>query len=94
DQVMDSITDSTTILIYPNPAKDKVHIKIISENESPVNIKVLDLKGQLVHFQSSRLQEGENKITLDLSQIHNGLYVIEISTTENVHRGKLLVKKK
>ncbi len=93
DQVMDSIVNSTTISIYPNPAKDKVHIKIMSGYESPVDIKVLDLKGQLVHFQSFLLQEGENKITMDLPQIHDGLYLLKVITPESVYRRKLLVKK-
>jgi len=83
----DTIPDTTTtvlnlemeqIVIYPNPAEEKVFIQINSSNKE-VEILLTDLTGKLLIRKQFELHGAENLLTFDLSEIKSpGLYFIKV----------------
>ena len=64
--------DNPIINIYPNPAKESLHIKNNQKIEI-TSIKIVNANGQIIkHFDS-------RKTHLDISEICSGLYFLEIS---------------
>ena len=62
------------VRIYPNPAKEKIEIEL---NDGVMKkIKLFDLSGRQILIKESIGQRG----TIDLSEIENGIYILEIET--------------
>jgi hypothetical protein len=60
------------IEIYPNPAKDKLLIKLISI--CPATVQVCSLEGKVM-LQKELKNKAE---TFDISQLSRGIYVIKV----------------
>lgn len=81
-------TKKLDVVVFPNPAKNKVSIKIQDEVK-PVNIKLIDLNGKVV------LQQFFHKpdATIYLDNLASGVYQLVLSTTDNnAHFTQKIVK--
>jgi len=74
------------ISLYPNPIKDVLNISTGSTDSSPVKIDIHGLDGRLMH--SSQQLAAYGRISLDLSKLSKGLYVLTLSigNTKTVHK--------
>jgi len=68
------------ITVYPNPTNGLVHIKIPNQNIQ--NIKVYDLRGQLI--------KETNQSQFNLSNYSNGPYFIKAQTKQGIYTYKLI----
>jgi uncharacterized repeat protein (TIGR01451 family) len=68
------------LTLYPNPATNIIHV--VSENGQNSVIKILDLNGRLV--MTERLNNG--KVSLDVSNLTNGMYVISTIGVNGIER--------
>ncbi len=77
------IVDSfeTRFVIFPNPAQNKLHIEIGTLNQSEYEITIYNLFGNKVLVSS--LGQTKNLKELDISQLQNGLYLIELKGPSN-----------
>lgn len=77
-------TDILESVLYPNPAKDFVYIKL-SKNISKLahTIDVYDIMGVKQISGDSNLLF-DNQIGINLQQLKQGRYIIKISFTENI----------
>ena len=83
-----SATNELPLLVYPNPANDKITIQYSTQDD--VTIEILDLQGKTVY--SSIQASGFNqKINLDISKLSNGLYTILVKDTTSQGVRKLSV---
>lgn len=73
--------------LYPNPAKDIV--KISSPGDLPVAIKIVDLSGRTVYETDAVFKDGE----VNVANLVNGVYIVQIRTSENVIVQKLFIQK-
>ncbi|NOX46394.1 MAG: T9SS type A sorting domain-containing protein [Chlorobi bacterium] len=89
----DSIPNYERVNIYPNPARDEIHISYYSEIETNLSVQIVNMNGQGVFTKSYNLLEGNNEFSLNLFQVRNGLCVIEIKTAYNISHRKILVNK-
>jgi len=64
-------TNKNTILLFPNPVKDYLHLQI--ENAEQVEFRILDLQGKLV-------QSGSYQDRIDCTSLPSGVYLIETET--------------
>jgi hypothetical protein len=76
-----------TISIYPNPATDNLYIE---SDISIKNIELLHVSGKVVFSGKSNTS---NIISVDISTLPRGAYVIKISTENNGVYRKLIVLK-
>ena len=81
-------TRRTTLLLYPNPAKDVVKISLGEEIIKVMN--VFDNSGKLV-FTETKTAKGV--VDLPLAGISGGLYMVEVRTDTDVFRQKLVIHK-
>jgi PKD repeat protein len=71
--------------IYPNPSKGILNIESATKNIS--SVQVFDITGQLIL--ESTLENDNSKVSLDISNYKNGLYIIKINSIE----GNNIIKK-
>ena len=77
-------TGSGTVKVYPNPAKDILYIQI-PEREVDFKVRLIDLTGQtLLESQST---------TLNVSNIKNGIYLLNIKTPDFELNKKVIISK-
>jgi hypothetical protein len=75
----ESITDATTILIYPNPVQDKATLTFSAEGNNN-HLFVYDITGRIVMTGSlGTLHKGIQKATIDVSSLQAGTYIIRIN---------------
>lgn len=82
------------ISLYPNPAGEILNIELYAEKESAINILVLNQIGQVVINKSENLSFGNNKFSLNTSELQNAYYTIKfIATDGTVVQEKFIIMK-
>lgn len=91
------ITSSTndlkvnTIIIYPNPASDKIYIK--SNNISKISrIEILNIIGKTVHQMDNPVSV-LNEISLKVADLPAGIYLIRVLSNGNVQSMRFLISR-
>lgn len=82
---------TTSTYAYPNPSSGKVILQYQLEQDSPVSISVLDLRGCTVLRSDQSVQSaGIRHSEVDLSSLPAGLYLCQIRTDKGIETLKLL----
>ena len=82
------------ISLYPNPAGETLNVTLYAEQESAINIQVLNQLGQEAIYKSENLSLGNNKFTLNISDLQNGYYTIKLIASDGtVVQEKFIVLK-
>lgn len=93
EEINISAPTSNKYFIYPNPAKDLVHIDLIDQNNQPANNgsisgELFDLTGQ----SKSKVQINDNKATFSVSGLNKGVYVLRINVNNQVESHQIIVE--
>jgi hypothetical protein len=72
------------LLIYPNPANEKVIIEL--GNLSGEYLKIMNAIGQIVYAAEIK----NTKIEIDLSDFANGIYTLQVQTAKGIVLKKLV----
>ena len=78
--------------LYPNPATQgwaNLEYNSISDNE--VSISFFDMAGNVVSVETQSIYSGINLLSLDVSDLNHGLYIVEIKNGENQIHQKLVI---
>ena len=81
-----SVSESKTqsnLIAYPNPASNKLYLKIF--NSEKFIVRVYDLQGKQV------LQKQLDSNFIDISGLSNGLYLVEVFNYGKVHSFKICI---
>lgn len=70
--------DEIKFQIYPNPSNDYVNIEFNSNSNQKLEIKLFDIKGNLVKQQYQILNEGFCKLNFETKTINNGKYYLQM----------------
>ena len=83
--------DASNVAVYPNPAANQITISLSNTTETIASIRILDVLGkQIMSFQNMEVSSK----TLEVSNLLNGIYFIEIETKNNkITKQKLIIKK-
>lgn len=73
---------NTQASIYPNPAHNNFTTAFNFDFEQPVLLQVYDMAGRKVLTENFIATEGVNSRKTDVSQIANGVYIVEITSGE------------
>ena len=77
--------------VYPNPVANTLTVQYRLDEDSPVNISVLDLTGRMVLYQPEALQSaGINHAMLDFTSLPAGIYMCQIRTKRGVETVKVI----
>ena len=79
--ITSQIKEQPVLQIYPNPASDVIRIQTETDQ---IDTRIFSLSGQFI----SRF---ENQSTIPVSQLPNGLYLLEIKTKQSIQMHKINV---
>jgi hypothetical protein len=78
-----------SVNVYPNPANNTFTVAFNSE--SPVNIDIININGQLVKSINVNTV-GFNTQLVDVNDLSTGVYIVRLSNGYNVHTQKLVIE--
>lgn len=78
--------------LYPNPATEKVNIMVASAQNSNATITISNLLGQVVYTESTTLNSGANYMSVNVSNLNKGIYVVNVKSTTGSTTQKLIVR--
>ena len=70
-------------------------LSLNTQNEGVITVSVYDITGHLVAtpVQNHSLVNGENKFTINTSELNNGIYFVTLNTSNGKETVKLIVNK-
>lgn len=78
---------------YPNPFSSETNFQINLSNPSSIKVEIFNINGQLVLTEERKnLPKGQNLITLNLSEIHKGIYNCSFSNSNNLIVTRKIIK--
>ena len=83
-----NLLDNNQIRIYPNPTEGKIMIQNLTPSKSE-EIIVRNILGEVVYIQNSNI----NLTTLNISNLENGIYFVEIYTENGIRIEKIILSK-
>jgi hypothetical protein len=92
----DEVTEADTpseLLLFPNPAKDKLNITYNSDNYSGVAINIYDVTGRMVSTTKFEATKGLNTYTMSLADLSKGIYVLMLQNEGTRLTQKLIIDK-
>jgi hypothetical protein len=78
--------------IYPVPARQVLNTQLLSNNEKPAKLTVVDMSGKVVINRSFTLAPGINNCALDVMKLHSGVYILRINSGGTIESRSILVQ--
>lgn len=79
--------------IVPNPVKNNATVYMTIDNASIAQLKVTDIAGRVIKFNTVLMNEGVNKFDVDVTGFANGIYVMEIKNGDIIASQKFVIEK-
>ena len=70
--------------VFPNPATDKINLKLLATTSSPVTIQILDMSGKCIYTQNNVLKTGNQEVSVPLNHIAMGMYLVSVQDNEGL----------
>lgn len=80
-----NVATGAGVKVYPNPAKEVLHIEVYAENKLPLTVTLTDIHGTIMKKISSEVSAGVNHIVTDMKTFVPGIYTLQ------VYRGNSLI---
>lgn len=80
------------VAVYPNPANNKVMMNINADESAMAEIEIINVIGKTVATQHQRVNVGGNSLSIDVSSLKAGIYMISTQVNNKVNVTKLMVK--
>ena len=64
--------------VWPNPVLDNVNVTLQSDKNQNLSLRVVDYNGRVVRTQVVNVTRGVNQITVNMSTLTKGMYVIQV----------------
>ncbi len=82
---------SKAFSVWPNPVLDNVNVTLQSDRNQNLNLRVVDFNGRVVRSQVVNATRGVNQITVNMSTLNKGMYVIQV-IGENLNLNEKVIK--
>lgn len=69
---------AASMAIWPNPAQEMATLRIASTTGGPLRLRLLDALGRLVWEREETVFEGDNRVSIDLSNLTPGAYWVSV----------------
>ncbi|WP_018478560.1 T9SS-dependent M36 family metallopeptidase [Pontibacter roseus] len=80
-------------ILYPNPAQNRITLKLAKQAEGKVVVTVANAQGQQVRQQELSAEEANNETALSLEGMASGIYYFTISTGQATTTHKIIIRK-
>lgn len=89
---IEDITDHVQVLVYPNPSNGIIAIELMNiQMAESISLRLINTLGQLIISSEEKISSKKLKKEIDLTQVANGIYHLEIRTMTSVVRKKLII---
>lgn len=79
--------NSINITVFPNPANQQITIE--TDAVDNYSVKIISINGQTIIHQ---IMSGTNRINIDIHELSNGIYFLELATNKGMNVRKLIVQ--
>jgi hypothetical protein len=86
------LANNNTFTIYPVPTTGVLHIDVQSNIATNAVVKVINTQGQVLKTVLMELEKGENKNEIDITDLPNASYQIQVTDGKMMSFGKMIVK--
>jgi hypothetical protein len=80
--------DNLSFELFPNPSDNRISLKIMSESQGQIEIRIFDLTGRLISRNPDRKISLYYERTLNIAMLPSRLYRVAV-----VHDGKYITRK-
>lgn len=84
--------NSSNSIIFPNPAKNSTSLLLELNENSSVDLVILNTMGQILKAIKIQGQIGENNVNLDLNGMSTGIYFVNIKVGNSISTKKLIIE--
>ena len=88
-----AFVQSSNIVASPNPFNQSINFEIELEEGGEFELQIFNAKGELVHNQNLRLNQGNNNIPFDGSNLNSGMYNYRLVNNSGYNSGKIFLVK-
>lgn len=86
--------DENKISASPNPVTEKTTLQFYLQKNEKVSVLIYDITGKIVkEFKDQNFSQGKNLFLIDMKEMKSGLYVLELKSSQNAKRIKLIKNK-
>ncbi len=78
--ISDVESNLSAVNVFPNPATDRVDVSYTSDVSARTTVEIFTITGQRIYNESISSNEGDNLISLNVSDYRNGTYLIRLTT--------------
>lgn len=85
---IDDFEGMNDLIVYPNPATDNIYVDYSLTDAYKVTFRLMDAAGKVIAIDNVEAAAGDNKYSMNVSNLSKGFYMMEISS----EKGKVLRK--
>ena len=89
---LDGGTAIANLDVYPNPSRDVFNVAFTSDDVQNLEVRVLNIVGEVVYTENLQQFVGEYTKQIDLSDNAKGIYFLEIETNDGIINKKLILQ--
>lgn len=85
-----SFEKENDIQLFPNPVDKIAHVSFVSSQQEIVKLMLTDLTGKLLFSETNKVSKGVQQLTVDVSMLPAGTYILLLKGQEIIQRIKFL----
>ena len=88
----DELSTISSLDVYPNPSRDVFNVEFTSESKQSIEVRVVNLVGEIIFTENLKDFEGEYSHSFNLSEYSKGIYLLELDTDNGIVNKKLILQ--
>ena len=84
--------NASNSIIFPNPAKNNTNLLLELNENTSVDLVILNTMGQVLKAMKIQGQIGENNVNLDLNGMSTGIYIVNVKVGNSLSTKKLIIE--
>ena len=87
---VNELAENISIQLSPNPTPSEMTINLDSKTAKNLGVTILDLSGRSVITEKWQIQVGENKRSINLGNLTQGVYMLQITDNQDIVSKKVI----
>jgi hypothetical protein len=83
-------TDAFKVEIAPNPSSERISIQLVNSLANSSDLTIMDATGKIILRKG--IAANENTIELEVNDLANGLYFVQLKNGEGISNEKFIVQ--
>lgn len=90
---LDEVADAYSLNVFPNPSNGQYTIHFNNPISQKIEIRIMDMNGKIVHNETMSYLNGEYNKIIDISNLTEGMYLMQLLTEDRILNRKLILNK-